>query len=580
MPPSAEPDTPEVAQARRVDRLARLAWALRHNDPKRALARAEQACALAEAHAYERGLAEGLLARAFAHFALAAHDKAQHDAEAAQALFERLGQVRGLHKALNLRGMICGDQSRFAEALELFLALHNRCREHADAPGEADALNNAALVCTYLGDYPNALEMYLRALQLAEALGDTDGVAARLENIGLAHLEMERFEEARRSFGRALETRGNRFDPYRASTLINLGRVYEGLGDFERALSYSRASLELAARQGDPVGTGYAYDNIGSVYLKLGETARARESLERALALKTQDRDLHGEAQTRLLLGALYRGQGELGSARATFEAARAGAAAVGGRAELFRAHLGLAEVYEAQGEYREALEHYKAFVRTKDEVFSAVSDHKLQSLRVFHEVADKEREKEIVRLRNVELVRANDELRRVQEALEQQAREDPLTGLYNRRYLEPQLRDAFASARRNNTPLAVALCDVDDFKRINDTFSHGVGDRVLVAVAGLFRVGVRASDVVARYGGEEFALLLPDLTPGEAAALCERLRAAVEAYPWSELCGGLRVTVSIGLAADVTVADHEKLVARADARLYEAKRAGKNRVL
>lgn len=90
---------------------------------------------------------------------------------------------------------------------------------------------------------------------------------------------------------------------------------------------------------------------------------------------------------------------------------------------------------------------------------------------------------------------------------------------------------------------------------------------------------GASARDVVARYGGEEFALLLPGLTPGEAAALCERLRAAVEAYPWHELHSGLGVTVSMGLAADVTVADYEKMIARADVRLYQAKRAGKNRV-
>ena len=347
-----------------------------------------------------------------------------------------------------------------------------------------------------------------------------------------------------------------------------------------RALSASLEGLAFAEQHNDLGGASYALDTLGSVFTTLGEPARAQAYLERARALKVRDNDPLGRAKTDLLLGRLHHLGAHYGLAARVLERARAGAEAVGSKAELYRAHGALAETYEALGDYRRALEHHRAFVRTKDEVFSSVSDHRLQSLRVVHETRDREREKEIVRLRNVELVRANDELRRVQAVLERQAREDPLTGLYNRRYLEPQLRAAFERARRSGEGLAVMICDVDNFKRINDRFSHELGDRVLVRVAELLRGQLRAADVLARYGGEEFVLFMPGLARGEALELCERLRRAVERHAWRELHLELRVTVSMGVCADLTVADHEKMVAGADRKLYEAKRAGKNRVL
>ena len=101
----------------------------------------------------------------------------------------------------------------------------------------------------------------------------------------------------------------------------------------------------------------------------------------------------------------------------------------------------------------------------------------------------------------------------------------------------------------------------------------------MLVKVAELLRGGVRGADVLARYGGEEFVLLMPGLALEAAWTLCERLRRGVEAFAWPELHAELRVTVSMGVSADLTVPDHEKMIAAADVKLYEAKRAGKNRV-
>ncbi len=124
-------------------------------------------------------------------------------------------------------------------------------------------------------------------------------------------------------------------------------------------------------------------------------------------------------------------------------------------------------------------------------------------------------------------------------------------------------------------------VADIDDFKRVNDRFSHAVGDRVLRTVGDLLRSTLRPTDLAARYGGEEFVLAFPETDVAGARALCETLRRAVETYSWTELHPGLRVTLSLGCSdLEPGLTSHETMLAAADAKLYHAKRTGKNQVV
>ncbi len=163
---------------------------------------------------------------------------------------------------------------------------------------------------------------------------------------------------------------------------------------------------------------------------------------------------------------------------------------------------------------------------------------------------------------------------------LERLATQDTLTGLHNRRHADAVLEREFRRARDLGVPLSVALADVDHFKHINDGHSHAVGDRVLERVARIFAAQVREADLVARYGGEEFLFCLVGCGPADAGRLCEELRRAVEAEPWESLSPGLRVTLSAGVASLDGEDCAAALLARADARLYEAKRLGRNRIV
>jgi two-component system cell cycle response regulator len=157
----------------------------------------------------------------------------------------------------------------------------------------------------------------------------------------------------------------------------------------------------------------------------------------------------------------------------------------------------------------------------------------------------------------------------------------DELTGLHNRRFFLRRLQDEIERAMRYKSPLALLLLDVDHFKRVNDSYGHLVGDAVLASLAEVLRASFRRTDVAARYGGEEFCALLPQTDHAGAEQVAERLRQAFAAAPVALQDGTrLSVTCSAGVAAFGSDAgDAQGLLRVADARLYRAKAAGRNRV-
>lgn len=155
----------------------------------------------------------------------------------------------------------------------------------------------------------------------------------------------------------------------------------------------------------------------------------------------------------------------------------------------------------------------------------------------------------------------------------------DHLTGLYNRRVFEAMLE--VETRKRSSKPFSLLLIDLDNFKLVNDTYGHGTGDQVLVAVARMLRLSFRKSDIVSRYGGEEFAVLLPETAPDSARQVAERFRENVAALSLGAGPDKIRPTVSVGIASiayrfGIEVAD---VIDEADRALYRAKASGKDRV-
>jgi len=172
------------------------------------------------------------------------------------------------------------------------------------------------------------------------------------------------------------------------------------------------------------------------------------------------------------------------------------------------------------------------------------------------------------------------DEVEYLHQELREQALRDGLTGLYNRRYLNDVLNRETVRTDRDQSSLSFVMIDVDNFKTVNDTYGHQVGDQILVQLAKLFSTQARGSDIVCRYGGEEFLLLLPGTEVAFARQRAEEIRRKSETVIGQVEGAAVHVTLSFGIAAYPNHgSDWEQVVSNADKALYQSKRNGRNRV-
>ncbi|MET4326880.1 diguanylate cyclase (GGDEF)-like protein [Bradyrhizobium sp. i1.15.2] len=176
-------------------------------------------------------------------------------------------------------------------------------------------------------------------------------------------------------------------------------------------------------------------------------------------------------------------------------------------------------------------------------------------------------------------LYRRSIELKAAYQRIEELAELDELTGSYNRRCIMRLLDAEIEKSRQTSRPCAIALIDLDWFKRINDAYGHPVGDEVLRTFAITMFANIRPADCFGRYGGEEFLLLLPGMDGDAASRMLDRLRGIVADLDWSAFSPGMRVTISAGV---VTLRDNDTadtFLVRADSALYSAKAQGRNRI-
>ncbi|GAA1616523.1 tetratricopeptide repeat-containing diguanylate cyclase [Actinoplanes couchii] len=476
------------------------------------------------------------------------------------------------------------------------MALLVRCHQIRDEQVEALALAHRALeVCWAAGDTASAAMIHatmarillvtsdpvtataeiMTALEMAEAAGDLTARMWTCAAASVVYFYLEQFDQCFEFCERAAEmarlvgdevTHGAMIDTIACANMA-LAEAARAAGDETRALSLaaiaaeqSREATEIARREGNRMNEAVALGNLGETLAFCG---RAEEAL--ALfddwqldsrdppSIVTHILDVHG-----CICMASGRYPEAIGHLRAALAAAESKVS------EMVAAEH-LADAYERNGDLRGALDTYKLFHSLSKAVASEAARRSGHIAVVRLETAQAKAAAEEERGRVMALQRANHELLR-------KSLEDPLTGLANRRHLD-ELMAAGLSGQ------ALLLVDVDHFKRVNDEHSHLVGDQVLRCLADLLRAVCRTEDTVVRFGGEEFAVLLSDSDLAGALAGAERLRVRVAAHDWSTIAPGVTVTVSIGLALGDEAPDPSQILARADERLYEAKRSGRNRV-
>ena len=241
-----------------------------------------------------------------------------------------------------------------------------------------------------------------------------------------------------------------------------------------------------------------------------------------------------------------------------------------------------LEEMSQNTGSYHDKLEHYSKAIHETDDI--ATLSKVLDELR--HETRqiqlDTQRSRDAIVTVRARAEAADNKIRHLEAELvkaSELVREDQLTGVLNRRGLDDAFQRELSRSERNHSPLCIALLDLDNFKRINDTHGHQAGDQALVHMVKLVKATVRPHDIIARYGGEEFLILLPDTGIEEAENVIKRLQRSLTKHFFLNNNERLLITFSAGVALQRPGEMRESLVGRADDALYEAKRAGKNRV-
>lgn len=352
--------------------------------------------------------------------------------------------------------------------------------------------------------------------------------------------------------------------------LNNLGILYGNKCQFDQSTQYYLQALNVSRSADDAWNMMLQCNNLGVDLMDRKRFCSARRFFRLALKYLEKTPSASREALIKGNLGELAQLTGELDTAQQLLHESLVLAEQSRDSRRIQERYEDLAKFYEHIGDYENALKHYKLFHQHNLEFVESSASVRATLLQNKFELEKLRQEQEIHRLKNIELTAA-------MRQFEQLSQRDGLTGLYNRRFFDARL-EKFLSEQQIAQPFCIMLADIDNFKKINDTYSHVIGDEVLKIVGDIFANSLRASDIVARYGGEEFAVLLPEKNLTHVWGVCERIRQKIEHYPWGDLAAALKVTISIGLADNATHAG-QSIVSAADAQLYLAKRSGKNRV-
>jgi diguanylate cyclase (GGDEF)-like protein len=473
-------------------------------------------------------------------------------------------------ESLQVRAQLVKADAQFRSGqqesgVRAFRAINRWAKEHNDVYVLARSHRLMGAFFGVIGDDVAYLENALRAVELADESFPPLIRADHLMLLGLAQGKTGAFDEGRASYAAAeeLAVRDAHY-VFQGRIVNNLAYLEHQAGEHERALVASERLLQVLGRHGLPILPLYR-DTLARAYLEVGRYDEAEAMVGDDLLASLDGggqggrvNEPDGLGELLLTLTEIQRRGGQHQRAAATAARCRAICDAMSLSGVARRLSLEKARLHAAAGDYREAYEQMEQYLREAEEGQNEARDARVRMLQAAFD---------------------SEEARKSSQLYREMALRDPLTALYNRRYVDQQLPVLLQSG--DHAVVAVAFVDLDHFKRINDTLSHDTGDEVLRRIARLLEQAAEGLGFAARMGGEEFLLVLPGLDLDEALAAVEGLVSEIRAYDWAPVTGTLPVRASVGLAAgasgEVTQAS---LLAEADRHVYTAKESGRDRIV
>ncbi|MDY6947571.1 MAG: diguanylate cyclase [Pseudomonadota bacterium] len=538
---------------------------------------------------------------------LSERDRAAAEAEVAKAraLLPRATR-RGLEAGvLSCEGTILETVSENARARQLYEQAVAVATRTQDFEMLAAALFARGYLLGLQGHYASGLADLKRAQDLYEDIAMPDHSLTAMNGIAILYNRMGDYSQARYMYDQALKAQRDA-GMYREQsvTLHNLGRAHENLREWDLAQAAFQESYNISRQLSYPRGEAYALRGLAAVKNAQGDPLGALETLDQASALQRQTPDARLNAQIELARGVALHHMRQLPASVEALQAALEVFRQADSLNELRATYGELAAVLSDMGNWRDGYAQLVKAQETSERMFRNQVDQRFATLKVEFDTAAKEKE-------NALLVRENNasqlalaegqRARNLQRAviiltvvlaillatlamhqwrstrrMRTLAMTDELTGVPNRRAVLSQLAPLLQQP--DPPSCAMLIIDIDHFKSINDQHGHAEGDEALKAVAGELREDVHPPAFIGRLGGEEFVVVIPGADFDKAYRLAERFRDRVMSIDTRRWLMDRRITVSIGLTMAKTSGDTPStMLQRADAALYDAKRAGRN---
>jgi diguanylate cyclase (GGDEF)-like protein len=489
-------------------------------------------------------------------------------------------------RALALQGQVALHRGDIRSGLSLAIEAE-RLTSGTDYLTQAEVAALRAHVSFFTGAYSQALSNAERCIELADASGDAclRIFARRAAFVVFGNVSVRELGARLNELLELTIEAGEVWE--QAITHNDIACYLEQTGDLEGARREIERAFELAETTSpNRFALAVIHSTRADIELRAGSPDLALLDAEQSLVLLAGDSEPNP-----YVLGATVRAQVQARMALGHFDDARqAGEATLswlGERLPHTRSVIlgAVAEALREAGRLEEAYAALSSSAALERQAFNEISELQLSLERAMLQARLARSESDALAAKNQQLAEAHAELESraqqlesLQDQLRDQAERDWLTGVHNRRFLAREL--AQPSPGRFGRLLSVAVVDLDHFKTINDEHGHSAGDQVLIRAAELLCDHLRASDIVVRSGGEEFLVLMPFTDAHSAIACCERMREAIRAESWDAVAPGLTLTASIGVATTEDSSDLEALVKLADQYLYDAKHAGRDRVV
>jgi two-component system cell cycle response regulator len=572
-----------------VTDLNEIAWACQYTDPKKSLTYAARCIALCQQNGDALGMAYALLNRGFYEVRFCPHHQAEATLRDAEGRFIIADERRGIHLA---RSALCGIllmRNEFDAAQEILKEVLS-APPHERQPIDAYfALYRLGFLHFYRGEVNEGLRYYYQALVLVQRESAMSLTCQALSDLGSAQMELGNYAEARELLEQAFVICTTMPVCIEHMIIGNLASVHLEMGNPQAALKLLDGGIALDNLYYQAGDAAFLTAVFAQTHVSLKNWEIALPLTLQALALAQQDGDGEVINQAQWLIGLVEQGMGRLDESVHWLLQAEAGLAEIQNIFYVLHVYQALAGVYAEMKQFESAYHYLRRYQEQYEQSLGATAKAQFLTLQIQHEMSQIAFERDHARQQQLALENLNNELRHkmsqvedLQMALREQAMRDPLTGLYNRRFLNEQIVPILDHARRSDTPVLIVLLDLDHFKQVNDTYGHGFGDQVLVALAELILKKIRNTDLAIRYGGEEFCLVFPASNAVNGLEKMERLlttfRATVITSADKSMSG---LTFSAGVATFPTDGvNAETLLRTADKALYAAKALGRDRIL